>query len=325
MSIRPEFTEAHHPNENLAERCGGAIKAATVPLLRITGCPLEFWCYAREHVCSLRTILARRSLDWSTLHELHWGEQPDISMSRFIFWEPIWYLNPRQAFPKTKMLKGRFLGIAQNVGDAFCFLILMQPECDSDSSPLVLARSVIRRQYTSNATPVVERSRSSPTSFAIYKSDSVTPLDDWVPSSDADDQVGDLISPIVDELDLPTTSSAQNGHLSDVPKGMTKEEAFESDIVVIYSPLAKGPSLEHIPPLSNDTANTLEIPPQIHDAQDSVVCCTDGEPVVPQLATPLSHRRLCPDLVIANETGPLPSLTTPSPVDLPNDGSANGP
>jgi hypothetical protein len=97
----------------------------------------------------------------------------------FIFWEPIWYLNPRQAFPKTKMLKGRLLGIGQNVGDAFCFLILTQPESDSDSSPQVLARSVIRLRYTSDESPEDERTCcSSPTLFAIYKSDGVTPLDD---------------------------------------------------------------------------------------------------------------------------------------------------
>lgn len=106
MSIKSEFTEAHHPNENLAERRGGAIKAATVHLLRVTGCPLEFWCYALEHVCLLRTVIARRSLNWSTPHELHWGERPDISMFRFVFWEPIWYYNPRQAFSQTKNVKG---------------------------------------------------------------------------------------------------------------------------------------------------------------------------------------------------------------------------
>ena len=43
MSIKPGFTEAHHPNKNLAER-HGAIEAATVHLLRVTGCPLGFWC-----------------------------------------------------------------------------------------------------------------------------------------------------------------------------------------------------------------------------------------------------------------------------------------
>jgi hypothetical protein len=63
MCIRSEFTEAHHPNKNLAERRGGTINAATVHLLRITGYPLKYWCYALAHVCLLRTILACRSLD----------------------------------------------------------------------------------------------------------------------------------------------------------------------------------------------------------------------------------------------------------------------
>jgi hypothetical protein len=154
-------------------------------------------------------------------------------------------------------------------------------------------------------------------------------LDDWVPSSEADDQVGDLISPIRDEFDLPTTSNAQNGHLFNVPKGMTEEEAFESGIVEVYGPFAKRPRLEHIPPLSDNTAHTLDTPPQICDVQDSVVCSTNGEPVVSQLPTPMSHAtastgNLCPDPVIANDAGPLHSLTTPSAVELLNDGSANG-
>ena len=45
------------------------------------------------------------------------------------------------------MLDGRFLGIAQNIGDAFCFLILTEPEGEDDSAPQVLARSVIRKRY----------------------------------------------------------------------------------------------------------------------------------------------------------------------------------
>jgi hypothetical protein len=81
MSIKPEFTEAHHPNENLAERRGGAIKAAVVHLLRVTGCPIEFWCYALEYVSLLRTVLTRRSLNWSTPPENHWGEQPTCSQA----------------------------------------------------------------------------------------------------------------------------------------------------------------------------------------------------------------------------------------------------
>ncbi len=92
----------------------------------------------------------------------------------------------------------------------------------------------------------LERTRSSPTSIAIYKSDGVTPLDDWVPNSEADDRVGDLLSPIDDDIDLPPLSCAPTGNSSDVPKGMTEEEAFESGIVEVYGSLTKRPRLEHI-------------------------------------------------------------------------------
>ncbi len=74
MSIRSEFTEAHHPNDNLAERCGGTLKAATVHLMKICGSPLINCCFALEYMCLLRTVIARRSLSWSTPHEAHWGE-----------------------------------------------------------------------------------------------------------------------------------------------------------------------------------------------------------------------------------------------------------
>lgn len=38
------------------------------------------------------------------------------------------------------MLKGRFLGKAHNDGDAFCFLVLMEPEgSESSELPQVLA------------------------------------------------------------------------------------------------------------------------------------------------------------------------------------------
>ncbi len=184
MAIRSEFTEAHHPNENLAERRGGALKAATVHLMQITGCPLEYWCFALEYACLLRTVLARRSLNWSTPHGVHWGDRPDISVFRFTFWEPIWYYQPRQSFPKPKMLKGRFLGVAQNIGDAFCFLILTQPEGDDDSSPQVLARSVIRRRYPREL-PSSFESGSNPTGLTFYRNDGITPLDDPISADEA--------------------------------------------------------------------------------------------------------------------------------------------
>ncbi len=79
MSIMSELTEAHHPHENLAERRGGAIKAATLHLLTVTGFPIQYWCYALKFVCLVRTVISRRSLGWLTPHKMHWGKRPDIS------------------------------------------------------------------------------------------------------------------------------------------------------------------------------------------------------------------------------------------------------
>lgn len=37
------FTEPYHPNQNLAERRGGVVKAWTTRLLTITDDPLDYW------------------------------------------------------------------------------------------------------------------------------------------------------------------------------------------------------------------------------------------------------------------------------------------
>jgi hypothetical protein len=234
ICVRSEFTEAHHPNKNLAERRGGALKAATTHLLTITRCPPQYWCFALEYVCLLRTVLARRSLDWSTPHETHWGERPDISMFRFTFWQPVWYYHPRQSFPRTKMMKGRFLGVAQNIGDAFCFLVLTQPEGDDDSAPQVLARSVIRKRYPREESPVVD-DMSLPTPLTFYRSDGITPLND--PNSDVvsdgDDQLTDIIA--------GTSSDLQSLLIAPDLHGDEVRDELDDGIFEVYGPPTKRP------------------------------------------------------------------------------------
>ena len=190
LSLKSEYTEAHHPNQNLAERRGGALKAATVHLLSVTGAHLDFWCFVLEYTCLVPTVLARRSLNWLTPHECHWCERPDISVFRIIFWQPVWYYQPRRAFPRAKMLKGRFLGVAPNVGDAFCFLILAMPDGEHENStPQVLARSVIRPRYPQEDAPefVREESVARGQSLIFYKNDETTVLDDPLPSEVEED------------------------------------------------------------------------------------------------------------------------------------------
>jgi hypothetical protein len=323
MSIQPEFTEAHHPNENLAKRCGGANKTVTVHLLRITGCPLGFWCYALEYVCLLQTVLARRSLGWSTPHELHWGERPDISMLRFIFWEPIWYYNPRQAFPKPKMLKGRFLGIAQNIGDAFCFLILTQPEDGDTTSPQVIARSVLRRRFAREEALVVE-SNNTPASLVIYKSDGITPLEDWTPSSETNDQIDDII----DLAALLRGGNEQMNQETNDVVGMTEEEAFESGMVEVYGPSATRPRLENQPSSAIAPATSVLSPQQIDNnvaeerpVNNSIIKTSPS--LIPTILEPTETLRDHPN--VDKDVGLLGMVAASSKADSTNDDSKNDP
>ena len=139
--ISSSFTEPHHPSQNTCERRGGVLKTATVHLLTVTAAPLIYWCYALEYVCLLQSVLAHRNLDWNCPHTLHYGDTPDISVFCFVFWCPVWFYAPSGSFPRSRMLPGRFLGIACNAGDAFCFLVLANE--DDPSARSVIARSIV--------------------------------------------------------------------------------------------------------------------------------------------------------------------------------------
>jgi len=93
------------------------------------------------------------------------------------------------------MLPGQFLGIAQNVGDAFCYLVLTEPT-DASTAPQVIARSVIS-QHSSASVP------SPPTevqeSFSLYCRDGKTVLSDPSPSPD---QSLDTLDDVVDSSGL---------------------------------------------------------------------------------------------------------------------------
>ncbi|KAI2506735.1 hypothetical protein MHU86_7736 [Fragilaria crotonensis] len=265
LSIKSEYTEAHHPNQNLAERRGGALKAATVHLLTVTGAPLAYWCFALEYMCLVRTVLARRSLNWLTPHECHWGERPDISVFRFIFWQPVWFYQPRRAFPRAKMLKGRFLGVAPSVGDAFCFLILALPDDENEiSTPQVLARSVIRPRYPREDAPdvVPEETAGSGISLTFYKNDETTVLDDPLPSEEEEGTDGSSVAPASPEELWRGAMESSNDSLG------AFDDPFEDRIREVIGPPAKRPRFS----VSDDPTHSLP-----HDVDPMVVPLTQGQ------------------------------------------------
>ena len=72
------------------------------------------------------------------------GVTPDISSYlQFTFWQPVLYLDHEAEWPSSKERSGRWIGIAQSIGDMLTFWIL------DDQSKLILARSVVR-PFTEN-------------------------------------------------------------------------------------------------------------------------------------------------------------------------------
>ena len=177
--IKNTYTEAYHPNQNPCECHSGVLKAATSHLLLVTGAPLDFWCYALEYVALLQSVIAHWNLNWEIPHTLHFGDTPDISIFRFVFWSPMWYYAPSNSFPHSKMLPGRFIGIACNVGDMFCFLIVIHD--DDPDQRKVIACSVVRHRYPREMPLTMDASEHN--SLKFYKNNGKTVLDDPVDDS----------------------------------------------------------------------------------------------------------------------------------------------
>jgi hypothetical protein len=136
-------TEPGYQNQNRAECRIGEIKRWASVLMSLHDTPERYWDYAVEYAVELINHTAVERLEWRTPFEKINGETPDISVFCFIFYEPIYYLEPSARFPKPNMLAGRFLGIARTTGDSFTFYILTDKHKERN---VVLTRSVIRKR-----------------------------------------------------------------------------------------------------------------------------------------------------------------------------------
>ena len=231
MVVDRGFTEPKHPNQNLAERRGGTVKGITSYLLQITGAPLDYWCYALEYVVLIRTVLANQSIKWRTPYELQHGDTPEITRFRFIFWQPIWYYNKNATFPNHKMLKGRFLGLATNVCDQYCYL--------------VLTRSIVRPRYRAERAPIVY-TRTTDNTLVFFNNDGKTPLD-----TPSDCILPNIENPLLPFLEDPINNS-EDSNGNDAPQ---LDDSFEEHIAAVIGP-SNRPSKRQKQCYSNDMNST---------------------------------------------------------------------
>ena len=137
--IKDWQSEPYKGNQNYAERGWKDTKTRTNNLLNMSGAPPELWLQALAYVCTIQNHSAVTSLNNRTPIEWLLGYTPDITvLLQFQFWEPVYYAKYDAKFPadSTEML-GRFVGIAENVGNAMTFKVLT-------SEGKIIHRSVVR-------------------------------------------------------------------------------------------------------------------------------------------------------------------------------------
>jgi hypothetical protein len=175
----PQHTsEPEYQNQNRAERKIGDIKRRATLLMSLHNAPERYWDYAVEYAVELINHTAIERLKWRTPFEKLHGETPDISVFRFIFYEPIYFLDNNARFPQPNMLSGRFLGIDRTTGDSFTFNILTDRHRNRN---VVLTRSIIQK-----------RNPLDPTQYADY---------DYITSLEEEDE--DINNPATLTGDMP--------------------------------------------------------------------------------------------------------------------------
>ena len=139
--IKDQFTEPYHPQQNPVESSAiRYIKGQVHILLDITGAPDSLWYMAAQYIADINNICSDKSLpnEMTPLQYLS-GVTPDISAYlQFTFWQPVLYLDHEAEWPSSKERSGRWIGLAQGIGDLLTFWIL------DDQSKHILARSVVR-------------------------------------------------------------------------------------------------------------------------------------------------------------------------------------
>ena len=135
-------TEPQHPWQNKCERRIQDVKSFTNRIMDHTKTPDFLWNYCVNYVIYLLNHTSSRVLGWKTPIEMAFGSTPDISaLLQYAFYEPVYYYDHDQSFPHSQELRGRFLGMAENQGDALTYYVLT-------SSNTVIARSVLRSALT---------------------------------------------------------------------------------------------------------------------------------------------------------------------------------
>jgi hypothetical protein len=134
------YTEPHSPWQNRAENAIRELKRHVRRKLLSSKAPAKLWDFCVKWSSDIRnkTSSNKFELDGRTPHEAVLGHTPDISsLVSFKFYEPVWYLEQTEEFPKPRRKLGRWLGEAYTIGQALCYWVLPR-------SGVPIARSTVQ-------------------------------------------------------------------------------------------------------------------------------------------------------------------------------------
>ena len=127
-------------NQNPAERRIQDIKNGVNRIMDATGTPPQFWLLCTLYFVYMFNLLSVDSLSNLTPTQVACGYIPDISpILHFRWFDWVYYLDDDGGFPsQSKEKLGRFVGVAENIGDVLTWLIL------TDDTKRVIPRSAVR-------------------------------------------------------------------------------------------------------------------------------------------------------------------------------------
>ncbi len=191
------FSEAYQQHQNFCERRINTIKHAVNRLMDRTGSPPDVWLLCLLYVCFLLNHMWDRSLRTTPMCNLT-GSTTDISpLCCFAWWEPVYYkLDDSDFGTNSPEGRGRWVGIAENVGHVMTFKIL------TDDTRRVISRGRLR----SALNPQERNLRLDP-----LNDDTSTPIQEFIhslhpPSFDLDN--GEILH---GDVDAPSTPDLVRG------------------------------------------------------------------------------------------------------------------
>jgi hypothetical protein len=147
--INTTYTEPYSPWQNRAEGSIRELKRHIYRMMTSKGVPQRLWDFCAKWVCKVRkkTVGNIPVLEDRTPYEAMLGDTPEISsLIPFDFYDPIWYFDETSSFPEPKRKTGRWIGEAQDFGQAMCYWIISEtgkPIVRSTVQPIPLEHLVL--------------------------------------------------------------------------------------------------------------------------------------------------------------------------------------